>query len=205
MATSLRDRASARRSPPRRRCGTHSSRAPGSMRSRVGSETVLVDDPLLTARDVYRERPLVARRLRSTAAYCRPAARLLSTLSSGPVVIVTAAERRDGWRRPRRSPRRRAAFVACAPSRDLAMRCAAARSRRSESCWSRAAASCRRRSGTKALVDYVQLYEAPMRARPGWCTAAAAAALFSRTILIDRRVTQLGPDVLTEGYVHRPR
>ena len=57
----------------------------------VGSETILVDDPLLTAREVYRERPLVRvvfdRRLRTPVG-----ARLISTLSAGPVIILTAAE-----------------------------------------------------------------------------------------------------------------
>src|SRR5512138_921788 len=57
----------------------------------VGSETVLVDDPLLTVRDVYRERPLVRvvfdRRLRTP-----PTARLLSTVSGGPVIIVTSTQ-----------------------------------------------------------------------------------------------------------------
>jgi diaminohydroxyphosphoribosylaminopyrimidine deaminase/5-amino-6-(5-phosphoribosylamino)uracil reductase len=54
----------------------------------VGSETMLVDDPLLTARDCYRERPLVRvifdRRLRTP-----PEARVFSTLDAGPIVIVT--------------------------------------------------------------------------------------------------------------------
>ncbi len=53
----------------------------------VGSETVLVDDPLLTVRDCYRLRPLVRvvfdRRLRIP-----PSARLFSTLDDGPVIIV---------------------------------------------------------------------------------------------------------------------
>lgn len=54
----------------------------------IGSETLLVDDPLLTARIAYRPRPLVRvvfdRRLRtpSTAA-------IFDTLAHGPVVIVT--------------------------------------------------------------------------------------------------------------------
>src|SRR6185369_15436468 len=66
----------------------------------VGSETVLVDDPLLTAREVYRERPLTRvvfdRRLRIP-----PTARLMSTLASGPVIIVTSSEglREAGTRR----------------------------------------------------------------------------------------------------------
>lgn len=59
----------------------------------VGSQTVLVDDPALTARAVHRVRPLVRvvfdRRLRTP-----PTARLFSTLSDGPVIIVT--DHRDG-------------------------------------------------------------------------------------------------------------
>ncbi len=56
----------------------------------VGSGTVLADDPLLTVRDCYRPRPLIRvvfdRRLRTP-----PEARLLSTLSAGPVIILTTA------------------------------------------------------------------------------------------------------------------
>ena len=59
----------------------------------IGSETVLVDDPVLTARTVHRVRPLVRvvfdRRLRTP-----PTARLFSTLADGPVIIVT--DHRDG-------------------------------------------------------------------------------------------------------------
>lgn len=54
----------------------------------VGSETVLVDDPLLTVRECYRVRPLARivfdRRLRTPLA-----ARLFSTLAQGPVIIFT--------------------------------------------------------------------------------------------------------------------
>ena len=56
----------------------------------VGSETVLVDDPLLTVRESVRPRPLVRavfdRRLRTP-----PQARLLKTLAHGPVIILTSA------------------------------------------------------------------------------------------------------------------
>ena len=54
----------------------------------VGSGTVLADDPRLTARLVYRERPLLRvvfdRRLRTPAS-----AALFSTLEAGPVIIVS--------------------------------------------------------------------------------------------------------------------
>lgn len=56
----------------------------------VGSGTVLADDPLLTVRECYRERPLTRvvfdRSLRVT-----PEARLFSTVAAGPVIIVTTA------------------------------------------------------------------------------------------------------------------
>lgn len=58
----------------------------------VGASTVLIDDPVLTVREVYRHRPLSRivfdRRLRVT-----PAARLFTTLDAGPVAIVTSGER----------------------------------------------------------------------------------------------------------------
>lgn len=57
----------------------------------VGVETVRIDDPLLTVRDVFRPRPLTRvvldRRLRTPLS-----ARLLSTLDAGPVVVVTTTE-----------------------------------------------------------------------------------------------------------------
>jgi diaminohydroxyphosphoribosylaminopyrimidine deaminase/5-amino-6-(5-phosphoribosylamino)uracil reductase len=53
----------------------------------IGSETLLVDDPVLTARIAYRHRPLVRvifdRRLRTP-----PGARIFTTLDAGPLVVV---------------------------------------------------------------------------------------------------------------------
>ncbi len=57
----------------------------------VGVETVLVDDPLLTVREVFRPRPLTRvifdRRLRTPST-----ARLMTTYEAGPVVVMTTAE-----------------------------------------------------------------------------------------------------------------
>ncbi len=57
----------------------------------IGSGTLLVDDPLLTARLVYRARPLTRvvfdRRLRAA-----PEARIFSTLADGPVIILTSRD-----------------------------------------------------------------------------------------------------------------
>ena len=56
----------------------------------IGSGTLLADDPVLTARDVWRARPLIRvvfdRRLRTP-----PTARLCGTLAAGPVLVVTTA------------------------------------------------------------------------------------------------------------------
>jgi diaminohydroxyphosphoribosylaminopyrimidine deaminase/5-amino-6-(5-phosphoribosylamino)uracil reductase len=57
----------------------------------IGSGTLLADDPVLTARDVWRARPLIRvifdRRLRTP-----PTARICDTLAAGPVLVVTTAE-----------------------------------------------------------------------------------------------------------------
>ena len=64
----------------------------------VGSETLVVDDPLLTARACQRVRPLVRvvfdRRLRTP-----PSAGLFSTLSEGPVIIITTSRSGESARR----------------------------------------------------------------------------------------------------------
>jgi diaminohydroxyphosphoribosylaminopyrimidine deaminase/5-amino-6-(5-phosphoribosylamino)uracil reductase len=55
----------------------------------VGAETALVDDPLLTAREVFRYRPLT-RVLFDRRARVPATARVFSTLDAGPVIIVVA-------------------------------------------------------------------------------------------------------------------
>jgi diaminohydroxyphosphoribosylaminopyrimidine deaminase/5-amino-6-(5-phosphoribosylamino)uracil reductase len=168
----------------------------------VGSETVVVDDPLLTPRLVYRERPLTRvvfdRRLRTP-----PEARLFSTVSSGPVIIVTSAE----------AVRRAGARVA-------ALEAAGASLLPLESCGMQDAVralgqleiqSLVLEGGTKlhqaawdaGIVDYVQLYVGPT-AFGGDAPTLLQEPRFSIAALFEQRVQLLGPDVLIEGYVHRP-
>jgi len=95
-AMSLDGRIAARRGERTSLTGAEANRHAQRLRAEidaigVGSETLLVDDPLLTSRDVYRRRPLVRaifdRRLRTPVH-----ARVWTTLEAGPVWILTSAE-----------------------------------------------------------------------------------------------------------------
>ena len=166
----------------------------------VGSETILIDDPLLTAREVYRERPLVRvvfdRRLRTPVG-----ARLISTLSAGPVIILTAAE-------SLRTERAKALHEAGArlipvPGPGIAAALSVLPNFDVQSLVLEGGARVQRAAWDEGVVDYVQLYVAPMWLGDGGVPLLEGCA-FSPTSLIENRVEQLGPDVLIEGYVHRP-
>jgi diaminohydroxyphosphoribosylaminopyrimidine deaminase/5-amino-6-(5-phosphoribosylamino)uracil reductase len=142
----------------------------------VGSETILVDDPLLTAREVYRERPLT-RVVFDRRRRVPPTARIFSTLSAGPVVVVTSNELGEALK-------------------DLA-------AQGIQSLILEGGAAMHAAAWDAGLVDYVQLYVAPV-----WLGEGGVPLLegrdFSSASLVERRVEQIGPDVLIEGYVHRP-
>jgi diaminohydroxyphosphoribosylaminopyrimidine deaminase/5-amino-6-(5-phosphoribosylamino)uracil reductase len=141
----------------------------------VGAETILTDDPLLTAREVYRERPLTRvifdrrGRVPSTAA-------VFSTTADGPVIVVRAE--------------------LAEAMRDLA-------EQGIQSLLLEGGAALHAAVWDAGLIDYVQLYVAPV-----WLGDSGVRWLdgryFSTMDLHHRRVEPLGPDVLIEGYVHRP-
>ena len=62
----------------------------------VGSGTVLADDPSLTPRGAFRYRPLV-RVVFDSRLRIPPTARLFSTLTAGPVIIVSTQSTLGGW------------------------------------------------------------------------------------------------------------
>jgi diaminohydroxyphosphoribosylaminopyrimidine deaminase/5-amino-6-(5-phosphoribosylamino)uracil reductase len=142
----------------------------------VGSGTILVDDPLLTAREVYRERPL-SRVIFDRRRRVPPTARIFSTLSAGPILVVTSSELGDGIK-----------GLAAQGIQSVILE---------------GGAAVHAAAWDAGLVDYVQLYVAPV-----WLGHGGLPLLegrdFSPASLIERRVEQLGPDVLIEGYVHRP-
>jgi diaminohydroxyphosphoribosylaminopyrimidine deaminase / 5-amino-6-(5-phosphoribosylamino)uracil reductase len=142
----------------------------------VGSETILVDDPLLTAREVYRERPLT-RVIFDRRGRVPPTARIFSTLSAGPVLVVTSSELGDAIR-----------SLAAQGIQSLILE---------------GGAAVHAAAWDAGVVDYVQLYVAPV-----WLGQDGVPLLegrdFSPASLLESRVEQIGPDVLIEGYVHRP-
>ena len=166
----------------------------------VGIGTVLTDDPELTARGIYRERPLVRvifdRRLRTP-----PDAKVLSTLSAGPVIIMSTPE-----------------AVACAdlrkPLEDGGATIAAvgdglrgaverlAAEQQIGSLLLEGGAALHAAAWDEGLVDYVRLYVTPHVLGNSGVELLPRRG-FSSATLHERRVTQLGPDVVIEGYVHR--
>jgi diaminohydroxyphosphoribosylaminopyrimidine deaminase/5-amino-6-(5-phosphoribosylamino)uracil reductase len=168
----------------------------------VGSETILIDDPMLTAREVYRERPLARvifdRRLRTPAS-----ARVLSTLNAGPVIILTApaAERLEG---PAvRALREKGATVLPVLADRMAPALGELPALGIHSLLVEGGAKLHAAIWDEGLVDYVQLYVTPLWLGVGGVPMLAGRT-FSPTSFVERRVEQIGPDVLIEGYVHRP-
>jgi diaminohydroxyphosphoribosylaminopyrimidine deaminase/5-amino-6-(5-phosphoribosylamino)uracil reductase len=166
----------------------------------VGSETVIVDDPLLTAREVYRERPLARvvfdRRLRTPLE-----ARLFSTLPAGPVILLTEA---GAANHDRVSALERAGATVVPIDEDgiaAALRTLARLG--IQSLVLEGGAVLHGAAWDAGIVDYVQVYEAPVTLGAEGVPMLGGRA-FSASSLFDRTVTALGPDVLTEGYVHRP-
>jgi diaminohydroxyphosphoribosylaminopyrimidine deaminase / 5-amino-6-(5-phosphoribosylamino)uracil reductase len=168
----------------------------------VGVGTILADDPLLTCRGVFRERPLTRvifdRRLRTPAS-----ARVLSTRDAGPVMIVTT---------PAAAARTEAATTLEQAGAELlivsepTLRCAldALAAREIGSLLLEGGAAMHAAAWDERVIDFVRMYVTPRTIGPGgvgWLPGRS----FSSASLRDRRVETLGPDVLIEGYVHGSR
>jgi diaminohydroxyphosphoribosylaminopyrimidine deaminase / 5-amino-6-(5-phosphoribosylamino)uracil reductase len=168
----------------------------------VGVGTILVDDPLLTARGAYRERPLTRvifdRQLRTP-----PGAQVFSTREAGPVIIVTTA---DGAARAETRERLEACGAEVEVARDGSF--GGALERLGEigigSLLLEGGAAVHRAAWDEGVVDYVRLYIAPQVLGPGGVPFLDGST-FSSAALIERRVEPLGQDVVIEGYVHGPR
>jgi diaminohydroxyphosphoribosylaminopyrimidine deaminase/5-amino-6-(5-phosphoribosylamino)uracil reductase len=168
----------------------------------VGSGTILADDPELTARGAFRERPLTRvvfdRRLRTP-----PHARLLSTPEAGPVIIVTTAA--GAAEKGRRAAlEARGALIEVADDGTLRTALQRLAGRQIESLLLEGGGAVHAAAWDEGLVDYVRLYVTPRVLGDGGVPLLPGRA-FSSADLRERRVAPLGPDVLIEGYVHRTR
>jgi len=168
----------------------------------VGSGTVLADDPLLTVREVYRERPLTRvvfdRRLRVP-----PAARVFTTLAQGPVIVLTSMDAVQAGGARIEALRAAGATVLGAESAECRGGLDLLGSLGVQSLVIEGGAALHAAAWDEGVVDAVQLYVAPVVLGGGGVPLLAGRG-FSSTALVERRVDLLGPDVLIEGYVHRP-
>jgi diaminohydroxyphosphoribosylaminopyrimidine deaminase/5-amino-6-(5-phosphoribosylamino)uracil reductase len=167
----------------------------------VGVGTIIADDPLLTSRGAYRERPLTRvifdRELRTP-----PTARIFSVPDAGPVVIVTvraSAENRE--RRVALEARGAQVAVAANGTMRAALDCLGERDLSSLLLEGGAAVQCA--AWQEGVVDYVRIYVTPHVLGKGGVPFLTECS-FSTMALGERRVVPLGPDVLIEGYVHGP-
>jgi diaminohydroxyphosphoribosylaminopyrimidine deaminase/5-amino-6-(5-phosphoribosylamino)uracil reductase len=170
----------------------------------VGSASVLVDDPLLTARGAYRLRPLIRlifdRRLRTP-----PAARLLSTLESGPIIIVGVAPRTPAGQQRADALARAGAglqFVADPASGGfLRTAFSSLPALGVMSVIVEGGPTLHGAIWEAGLVDRVQVFRTPRtlgEAGVPWVPGRVALEA-----LTDERTVVLGDDVLIEGHVHR--
>ncbi len=163
----------------------------------VGSGTVLADDPLLTAREVYRHRPLVRvifdRRLRTP-----PSARILATHEAGPVVIFTTF---DGSGSPAAGRLRESGALVEATDGTLAPALARLAALDVTSLVVEGGAALHGALWESGAVDYVQLYVSSTSLGGGVPVYGGYPAPL--TGLVERRIEPLGADTLIEGYVHR--
>ena len=166
----------------------------------VGSTTLLVDDPVLTARGAQRRRPLARvvfdRRLRTPVT-----AKVVGSLCDGPVIIMTTEGAVSG--RPDLADQLREAGVRLEtmPDDDAGIEAALRRlgSLEVTSLVLEGGVTIHRAAWEADVVDRVQQFVAPIEIGPdgvSWLELAW-------TELGDRVVRQYGPDTLTEGYVQR--
>lgn len=167
----------------------------------VGSGTMLVDDPLLTCRDVYRARPLVRvifdRRLRTP-----PSARVFSTLDAGPVLVVTS--RAGAGAGPARASALEAAGATLVPLDEPALAPAlhALLAFDVQSVLLEGGPALQHVAWDAGLIDAVRVIVTPRVLGPAGVPWIGSPRL-SLTSLHDVRTVPCGPDVIIEGHVHR--
>jgi diaminohydroxyphosphoribosylaminopyrimidine deaminase/5-amino-6-(5-phosphoribosylamino)uracil reductase len=164
----------------------------------VGVGTILVDDPLLTARGAYRERPLTRVIFdRSLRTPCD--ARLLSTRAAGPVMIVTTPGGADRVDRRRLLEQHGAQVVVADGSIRGALEMLGQQG--VNALLLEGGATLQEAAVAEGVVDFVRLYVAPQSFGERGVKFLNGRQ-FNVTELADPHMERLGPDTLIEGYVH---
>jgi diaminohydroxyphosphoribosylaminopyrimidine deaminase/5-amino-6-(5-phosphoribosylamino)uracil reductase len=160
----------------------------------VGSETVLVDDPLLTARGAYRYRPLT-RVIFDWRGRVPPTARVFGTLDAGPVIMMVTNEAFGERAGHFAGLTGRGVIIETMPDRGLAPALARLAARDVVSLLVEGGPQLQRAFAEAGLIDRMQLVRAPHALGYGVpAFAMPSAAAFTRP---------LGDDLLVEFDVHR--
>jgi len=167
----------------------------------VGVETVLIDDPLLTVREVFRPRALTRvimdRRLRTPTP-----SRILSTLDAGPVIVVTTAEALES--RAETAQRLAAAGATLvATDGSVAAALGALAAHGVQSLLVEGGPRIHAAFSDASMIDEVQVFVAQDVYLPDGLPFGAMTGL-SLASLDQLQVEPIGNDVLVRGYVHRP-
>jgi diaminohydroxyphosphoribosylaminopyrimidine deaminase/5-amino-6-(5-phosphoribosylamino)uracil reductase len=167
----------------------------------VGSGTVLADDPLLTPRGAFRRRPL-ARIVFDGRLRTPPSAKLISTVSAGPVIIVSTAAAADA------APERVRALVAAGARVETV----AAESRLRaglellagmgiNSLLVEGGATLHSAIWNARLVDRIEMYVTP-QVLGADAVEWLPFPVVGSGALVDTTASAVGEDVRIEGYVH---
>lgn len=167
----------------------------------IGSETVLCDDPLLTARGAYRRKALV-RVVFDSVLRTPPNARIFGTLDAGPVIIVGSASAATAARRD--ALLAAGATVALVPGSDRIGAMLEWLARRGvQSLIVEGGPTLHQAFWDAGVVDRVQMYVTPHVLGSAGVPWRRSPSMVSAGALSERSVRLLGDDVLIEGYVHR--
>ncbi|MGH9158534.1 MAG: RibD family protein, partial [Vicinamibacteraceae bacterium] len=167
----------------------------------VGSETALVDDPLLTVREVYRARPLVRlvfdRRLRTP-----PTARLFSAPERGTAWVITTRSSVEEAAGRARALEAAGATLVCLDHGDLCSAVAELYARGIQSLLVEGGARLHRAFWDAGVVDRVEIHQSPRALGPGSVPWMMAPELVVER-LRDVRRTDAGADRVITGDVRR--
>ena len=168
----------------------------------IGSETALVDDPVLTVREVYRHRPL-ARVIFDSRLRTPPTARIFGTLDAGPVLVIATTASVEAQPERLRALEDAGARVLATADRDLRAALATLYGEAGIcSVLLEGGAAIHAAAWNAGVVDRVRMYVTPDVLGPTRVPWTMPASL-DLTSLHDARKEPLGRDLFLEGYVHR--